>query len=627
MQTPTNPVSQGLIYSDGSIYQYIGHLIKLGKMPYVDAFDHKGPVLYLINYITTLISERWGIWLIDFLFMCPVLILSYLTAKRFVSSVWALILCLIIYADFWRGYTMGDMPDYYAVLFDALGIYCLTDYYKSGDIGKRRILIVGVCIALGFWSKQTTVASLVFLCAPILWEVLRDRQYKKLQAYCLWSFSGFLIPSVLICLWLYLRGALQAMFTDYFLFSFVYSNQFSSGLQKAQSALWFLRFSHIAVLLVLYALYVCNLLRGEAGILSAPVNKRIISHGTFAVILTWLVIVLPGRTYDHYNCMIYPLIVLIAAAICSDFTSADFPNLKLYKFISVLLLGYLILYPNVIKTINYALAQWAPNPENQQVVAAIQSNCVPGDKIAVATPDNCGFYLASGFESATDQPYIQVSYYDDPEFCTDYRKQLDENRAQVIIWQNIRDLNKFFPGKETLCNYNKILETKQFSVFKRIDDYTLSWTKPLRRIQSAEQYLSMLARLADNENISVILSVKEQTGAYMNADIASNLKQLGFSSAETLLDQKSHSFIGVRTNAEVYEHITDSADSFSAGINGTPIEIQSSTAAGSTNSIIVNGNEYSLNQRGLNIVVLSEAQMVVDAVSFDTTVPEMTCRR
>ena len=63
--------------------------------------------------------------------------------------------------------------------------------------------------------------------------------------------------------------------------------------------------------------------------------------------------------------------------------------------------------------------------------------------------------------------------------------------------------------------------------------------------------------------------------------------------------------------------------------DGTPFIIQSAgLAAGNYASIIVNGTEYAVNARGINIVVYDNlAKEVIDSVAFDTCVPELTAVR
>ena len=56
-------------HQDSYAYRYIGMLIAKGGMPYLDAFDNKGPVLYIINWLGYLISKSFGVYLFELLFI------------------------------------------------------------------------------------------------------------------------------------------------------------------------------------------------------------------------------------------------------------------------------------------------------------------------------------------------------------------------------------------------------------------------------------------------------------------------------------------------------------------------------------------------------------------------------
>ena len=49
LQSPNTIYSRVVEYTDSSVFQYIGKGILDGMVPYRDAFDHKGPILYLLN--------------------------------------------------------------------------------------------------------------------------------------------------------------------------------------------------------------------------------------------------------------------------------------------------------------------------------------------------------------------------------------------------------------------------------------------------------------------------------------------------------------------------------------------------------------------------------------------------
>ena len=53
---------------DSSVFKMMGYVITEGGVPYVDYFDHKGPILYFINALGEIISPQWGLFLIQIIF-------------------------------------------------------------------------------------------------------------------------------------------------------------------------------------------------------------------------------------------------------------------------------------------------------------------------------------------------------------------------------------------------------------------------------------------------------------------------------------------------------------------------------------------------------------------------------
>ena len=54
---------------DSHVYQVIGKLWNEGYLPYVDVWDHKGPVIYFINAIGyALTGNKYGVFIIQLFF-------------------------------------------------------------------------------------------------------------------------------------------------------------------------------------------------------------------------------------------------------------------------------------------------------------------------------------------------------------------------------------------------------------------------------------------------------------------------------------------------------------------------------------------------------------------------------
>ena len=76
-----NPFYVGVKLRDSSVFTYIGKVILQGGMPYRDTFDHKGPLIYLINALGLAINERIGVWLIEFVTVFVILLAAYRLAR------------------------------------------------------------------------------------------------------------------------------------------------------------------------------------------------------------------------------------------------------------------------------------------------------------------------------------------------------------------------------------------------------------------------------------------------------------------------------------------------------------------------------------------------------------------
>ena len=52
--------------TDSSVFRTVAMMMDRGYVPYRDTFDHKGPFIYILNWLGMQISYYRGIWLIEF---------------------------------------------------------------------------------------------------------------------------------------------------------------------------------------------------------------------------------------------------------------------------------------------------------------------------------------------------------------------------------------------------------------------------------------------------------------------------------------------------------------------------------------------------------------------------------
>ena len=73
---PINGQSAGI---DSSVFLYIGKQMQHGAVPYRDLFDHKGPLLFFIQYFGLLLSGEkfFGVWIIELVCLTMAIYFTY----------------------------------------------------------------------------------------------------------------------------------------------------------------------------------------------------------------------------------------------------------------------------------------------------------------------------------------------------------------------------------------------------------------------------------------------------------------------------------------------------------------------------------------------------------------------
>lgn len=88
----SNPFSEFLPGHDSSMFQYFGYAMDNGKTMYTEIFDHKGPVIFIINYFGVLLNSEYiqGIYLLEFLSLFIYFLFSYKTLKLWLTNLLSL---------------------------------------------------------------------------------------------------------------------------------------------------------------------------------------------------------------------------------------------------------------------------------------------------------------------------------------------------------------------------------------------------------------------------------------------------------------------------------------------------------------------------------------------------------
>lgn len=174
------------------------------------------------------------------------------------------------------------------------------------------------------------------------------------------------------------------------------------------------------------------------------------------------------------------------------------------------------------------------------------------------------------------------------------------------------------------------LNVKEIYSEQQSDKFYVKIPTAGKHIQFLTNILDYLKLLNDKKDKYIIfIAVRDTPGNEINTEISSLLNELGIKN--DLIDKLWYSFLAIIDGGvNIMENIAkDIPISFSTDINNHHIIMDSAPYKnGNIANIIIDNINYSLNKRGLNIVVMDKnSAKVIDTVSFDTHNPEIQCYR
>ena len=90
----SSPLNKGITQNDSAVFQIMGKGMIEGQVIYKDLFDHKGPIMYLINAIAYLISPKIGLFVVEIVLIYIGALFIFKTSKIFVNEKISFIMAL-----------------------------------------------------------------------------------------------------------------------------------------------------------------------------------------------------------------------------------------------------------------------------------------------------------------------------------------------------------------------------------------------------------------------------------------------------------------------------------------------------------------------------------------------------
>jgi 4-amino-4-deoxy-L-arabinose transferase-like glycosyltransferase len=304
------PVAGCEVGTDSGIFAAVGSHLLAGKVLYRDVWDHKPPVVYLVNEAALRLGGRsiLSVRVVEQLLAMACALLCYGILKRglkhrAVAFGGTLIFLFMFHrADLLEN---GNLTEEYATPMVLGGILAVL-FARSAD-GRRAVIpsgIAGALFSLAAWTKEPFVLSSVVWFVYLLW---REDKRRRLTCRCAASFvAGALVPASLLVLYLARSGAVGD-WLDVLSFSFGHVEEGqSSFVNRVGRAVW--RIFHSSVLLSGLTIL------GVFAAAVPPVLRRysyLPAIAVAALVFDFSAVIISDKLFGHYYLQLIPSLVIV----------------------------------------------------------------------------------------------------------------------------------------------------------------------------------------------------------------------------------------------------------------------------------------------------------------------------
>ena len=419
---------------DSSVFKTVSMMMKMGYMPYKDSFDHKGPMLYLLNYLGDCIAPYRGIWVIEFCFLTAAFFMIYKTARLFVKEKTSIIVTFISISLLFDYYQAGNYTEEYAMTFIAISLFIFIDYFKNSNINRCRLIICGASFAGTLLLRPNMISLWIVMCFAVLIKTIKDRFWKNFYYLFLFFIIGTIGVLAPIIIWLSMNGALKQFWLDYIVFNMKYSSTDSVTflMHSRWSSFFFFFNSTIYMAAFFLQIYHCKK------------EKNIFNYAYLVyMIMTLVFICLSGAQYVHYGMILIPIVSYPLAYMISRIENSECIELR---DIVLVMMGVFVISNNILPDW-VDLVQNLPTIYNERdeehIPQVMLDICDEVDRLGVDAYDKISvygnwneMYILLGRPHATRYSYQFPIGQIDSRIMDEYFMELYDEMPKVIIVEN-----------------------------------------------------------------------------------------------------------------------------------------------------------------------------------------------
>lgn len=325
--TPIGPA----ISSDNAIYLTMGTAMAQGRAPYLDIFDHKGPLVFLLQALPQLFSGGYStisVFCQEVIFLFACLLLIAKIAEEFAAPFFPVqLVYLALGATLLGG---GNLTEEYAAVFTLAGLLVIVRTFKCGlpegaEGLFKRACVLGAMAALAFLTRANNALVLLAMTAVLAVSLAIRSRFAALSRCAGGFVLGFAAACLPVLLWLLYHGALQESFYGSILHNMMYAE---TGSTSRVQMLLHNSYGHMAMVIAAISCAGALTLLRKSPALAVSMVMGAAAAGAGAFI--------SHKFYNHYLYIGVPLAALGASALLGFFADMGVKQKKVAALACVL---------------------------------------------------------------------------------------------------------------------------------------------------------------------------------------------------------------------------------------------------------------------------------------------------
>ncbi len=442
--SPNSPIGNGESYTDSSVFRYIGALMAHGEVPYLDSFDHKGLLIYFINYLPLVLNLKYGLWLIETIVIFIAFTFAYKTCNLFNKKTVSIISVIVAFIPIIYTYQGGNLTEEYALPFMFISLYLFTrDLKKQKSVTNVSALIIGLCAGAVFLLRINMLVLWVCMALYLLVMYINKKDYKKLFNNIVSFIGGLIVFMIPFTIYLIINGAFGEFINQYLIFNLKYVGG-NQKLPLVDTLVAFLPKVELCIF-ALFALLVFTM---------QTKNKSYYIFLLSYLILTIFIVILPGSVYSHYAMILIPALLVPIALVIDVVYKKLFAFAKtdtsrtMFTYFAIICLCI----TDFIFVFDAEKNMFLQPKQYTGVAKIVQRYTEKDDNILVCGNMNI-VYLASDRYTKIKYSYQTPILNVDNTLAKDFLKQFNQNRPKLIY------VDSEYSVKKIDKVMNKILST------------------------------------------------------------------------------------------------------------------------------------------------------------------------